>query len=219
MNKRSVFMTKKAKSKYYVVWKGLKTGVFDSWEECRSQVHGVEGAQYKAFETPEEAQKALKEPAQKHIYKKSNEQNALKKRVSHKDIIQDSISVDAAWNTATGDMEYRGVYTWNGEEIFHRGPYRDGTNNIGEFLALVHILALLEKTGKKTPVYSDSRTAIVWVKNKRANTKLAPTSRNAELFDLISRAEKWLKEHTISNPILKWETEFWGEIPADFGRK
>lgn len=212
-------MTKKAKQKYYVVWKGLNPGIYDSWEECRKQVHGSEGAQYKAFESIEEAQKAFSDAPQKHIYKKSNEQEALKKRVSHKDIIKDSISVDAAWNTATGDMEYRGVYTWNGEEIFHRGPFPDGTNNIGEFLALVHALALLEKNGKKSPVYSDSRTAIAWVRNKRANTKLQQTSRNAELFDLLSRAETWLREHTVSNPILKWETEFWGEIPADFGRK
>lgn len=212
-------MTKKAKAKYYVVWKGLKTGIFDSWEECRKQVHGMDGALYKSFESPEEAHKAFLDPPQKHIYKKSNEQATQKKRISNKDIIQDSICVDAAWNTATGDMEYRGVYTWNAEEIFHRGPYRDGTNNIGEFLALVHALSLLEKNGKKTPVYSDSKTAIVWVRNKRANTKLQPTPRNAELFDLLSRAEKWLKEHTFSNPILKWETQSWGEIPADFGRK
>lgn len=212
-------MTKKTKPKVYVVWKGLQPGIYDSWEECRKQVHGVEGAQYKAFESLEEAQKAQQEAPQKHIYKKLNDGKTLKQRLSHKDIIQDSISVDAAWNTATGDMEYRGVYTWNAQEIFHRGPFPDGTNNIGEFLALVHALALLKKHGKNTPVYSDSRTAIAWVRNKRANTKLERTSRNAELFELLSRAELWLKEHSYSNPVLKWETEFWGEIPADFGRK
>lgn len=127
--------------------------------------------------------------------------------------------MDAAWNTVSGDMEYRGVYTWNAEEIFHRGPYPDGTNNIGEFLALVHALALLEKNKKNSPVYSDSRTAITWVRKKRANTKLEPTSKNAILFDLIARAENWLQEHSFKNPILKWETQDWGEIPADFGRK
>jgi len=208
-------MTKIAKQKYYVVWKGKTPGIYTSWDDCRQQVHGTEGAMYKAFDSLAAAEAAFQEAPQKHIYKK----NETVSRKTTSGIIQDSISVDAAWNTATKDMEYRGVYTWNAEEIFHRGPFPDGTNNIGEFLALVHALALLEKNGKNSPVYSDSRTAIAWVRNKRANTKLEPTSRNAELFDLITRAENWLREHTVSNPVLKWETEVWGEIPADFGRK
>jgi ribonuclease HI len=212
-------MSKKTKQKYYVVWKGLKTGIFPTWDECKAQVVGTEGAMYKAFETLEEAQRAYAESPQKHIYKKASPAEKAAGHHSKSEIIKDSISVDAACNTMSGDMEYRGVYTWNAEQIFHRGPYRDGTNNIGEFLALVHALALLEKSGKKTPVYSDSRTAIAWVRKKRANTKLEPTSRNAELFDLVSRAENWLKEHPVNNPILKWETQDWGEIPADFGRK
>lgn len=43
-------------------------------------------------------------------------------------------------------MEYRGVYVRTGQELFRIGPYPDGTNNVGEFLALVHALALLKKT-------------------------------------------------------------------------
>lgn len=93
------------------------------------------------------------------------------------------------------------------------------TNNIGEFLAIVHALALLHQKGSNIPVYSDSVTAIGWVKKKKANTKLEETSRNAELFDLLDRAENWLKSHVYANPVLKWETTVWGENPADFGRK
>jgi hypothetical protein len=37
--------------------------------------------------------------------------------------------------------------------------------------------------------------------------------------EMIERAEKWLKENRYSNKIVKWETELWGEVPADFGRK
>jgi ribonuclease HI len=212
-------MSKKTKNKVYVVWKGLSTGVFESWDECKAAVHGFDGAAYKSFETRAEAEKAYSEPAQKHIYKSAEKKLKQQRFENSAGIIKDSISVDAAWNTASGDMEYRGVYTWNGEQIFHRGPYHDGTNNIGEFLALVHALALLHKNQKNSPVYSDSATAITWVRNKRANTKLLATSRNAVLFDLIARAENWLREHSYSNPVLKWETRDWGEIPADFGRK
>ena len=99
------------------------------------------------------------------------------------------------------------------------GPMEQGTNNIGEFLALVHGLALFKKSGCKMPVYSDSRNAILWVKQKKCKTKLERSSINEPIFDLIERAEKWLRENTYSTQILKWETAEWGEIPADFGRK
>ena len=116
-------------------------------------------------------------------------------------------------------MEYRGVDTKSGIELFHVGPMPQGTNNIGEFLALVHGLAYLQQRGSQIPIYSDSRNAIAWVRQKKCKTKLTPNAVNAPIFDLIARAERWLQTHTYTNPIIKWETEQWGEIPADFGRK
>jgi ribonuclease HI len=116
-------------------------------------------------------------------------------------------------------MEYRGVHTATGEEFFHIGPLEQGTNNVGEFLAVVHALALLKKGGSDLPVYSDSANAITWIKKKKCNTKLAPSEANKIIFDLIERAENWLKNNAYTTPVLKWETGEWGEIPADFGRK
>ena len=116
-------------------------------------------------------------------------------------------------------MEYRGVDLRTGKEIFRQGPYQHGTNNVGEFLALVHALRLLEKQHSTLSIYSDSSTAIAWVKKKQCNTELAVDKENASLFKLIDQAEDWLAEHTFSNPILKWDTKAWGEIPADFNRK
>jgi ribonuclease HI len=46
------------KQKYYVVWKGRKTGVFTTWAECEKQVKGFVGAQYKAFGSEAEAEAA-----------------------------------------------------------------------------------------------------------------------------------------------------------------
>ena len=126
---------------------------------------------------------------------------------------------DAACSGNPGDMEYRGVYTATGQEIFHIGPLKEGTNNVGEFLALVHGLALLQQKGSDLPIYSDSRNAISWVKKKKCKTLLARKPINEPIFDLIERAEKWLNTHTYTTQILKWETSVWGEIPADFGRK
>jgi ribonuclease HI len=115
-------------------------------------------------------------------------------------------------------MEYRGVYIGNGEEIFHFGPMF-GTNNIGEFLAIVHALALLKQKNSDLPIYSDSHNALLWVKQKKCKTKLTRDNSTEELFRLIERAERWLRTNTYTNRLIKWETQQWGEIPADFGRK
>jgi ribonuclease HI len=215
-----ILMAKKG-SKFYVVWVGRSPGVYRSWDECQAQIKEFEGARYKSF--PNEAQAVAafrgnmwdylgkKKPVTKSSFDKNNTDNA--------DIKWESISVDAACSGNPGIMEYQGVFTKTGQQIFHGGPYPDATNNIGEFLALVHALALLKEKGKVMPIYTDSETARSWIKHKHAKTKLEKTTRNASVFEMIGRAEKWLKNNMWETPILKWNTEKWGEIPADFGRK
>ncbi|MCR1953463.1 ribonuclease H family protein [Clostridioides mangenotii] len=41
--------------KVYAVRSGRKTGIFSSWDECKEQVSGYKGAEYKGFKTIEEA--------------------------------------------------------------------------------------------------------------------------------------------------------------------
>ena len=129
-----------------------------------------------------------------------------------------AIAVDAACSGNPGQMEYRGVYLKTGEEIFHYGPVF-GTNNIGEFLAIVHGLALLAQRGYTIPIYSDSVNAMLWVKRKQCRTTLPLNEKTQALHEHIRRAETWLRTHSYSNDLRKWDTEKWGEIPADFGRK
>lgn len=223
-----------AKNKYYVVWKGLNPGVYDNWAACKTQVEGQEGARYKSFVTREEATEAFEKGYAAYWKTASAERtaNAFGSGPASASAspafsgdapvgkpINQSLAVDAACSGNPGDMEYRGVYTATGQEIFHVGPLSQGTNNIGEFLALVHGLALLQQKGSNLPIYSDSRNAILWVKKKKCKTLLERTPLNEPIFDLIERAEKWLDTHAYTTPILKWETSEWGEIPADFGRK
>jgi len=213
-----------AGKKFYVVWKGLKPGVYDTWEACRMQVEGEENAKYKSFPTFDEAVKAYSEGHQAYLRKTPAHRKPasfLPKQspTGGQGPERRSLAVDAACSGNPGDMEYRGVYTETSEELFHIGPFPQGTNNVGEFLALVHGLALLKQRNSALPVYSDSMNAIKWVKNKKCKTLLARSAANAKIFDLIERAEKWLKENTYTTTILKWETSEWGEIPADFGRK
>lgn len=133
--------------------------------------------------------------------------------------IVDSLAVDAACSGNPGPMEYRGVLVRTGQTIFKVGPLQGGTNNIGEFLAIVHALALQEKQGTRLPIYSDSLNAQAWVRQCVCKTTLKETDENTAIFDLIHRAEVWLRTHQFRLPIYKWETKQWGEIPADFGRK
>ncbi|OPZ29252.1 MAG: Ribonuclease H [Bacteroidetes bacterium ADurb.BinA174] len=206
-----------AKKKFYVVWQGVEPGVYSSWSECKAQVSGFENARYKSFATQEEADAAFNDSPWKHIGK--TEKKTQKIVPTTIKFLQESIAVDAACSGNPGLMEYRGVFVADGVEIFHVGPLKDGTNNIGEFLAIVHALALLKQKNSKIPIYSDSVNAIKWVVRKKCNTKLEKTDNNKSVFDLIARAEKWLSENTYENPVIKWETNNWGEIPADFGRK
>ncbi len=210
------------KNKFYVVWEGRSTGVFSSWWDCKKQVDGY-SAKYKGFPTKAEAEKAFLEGPEKYWGKggKAKPKMSAEELKKYGKPELHSMSVDAAWNSVKKDMEYRGVYTDGGMELFRMGPYPDGTNNVGEFLALVHGLALMKqsKDFNFPIIYSDSRTAISWVKNKKAKTTLERTPKNGKLFELIERAEKWLKSNTYTTQIRKWETKAWGEIPADFGRK
>ncbi len=206
------------KQKYYVVWEGNVPGIFSSWKECQEQIIGYPSAKYKSFENLAEAEFAFKKNYTEFFKKSSTKLQS--KPQSTSEIVRDSIAVDAACSGNPGDMEYQCVETTTKKILFHQGPFKDGTNNIGEFLALVHALAILQKIkNEHTAIYTDSITAISWVKNKKAKTNLSLTKNNAEIFDLINRAEIWLKNNTFNNKIIKWNTVSWGEIPADFGRK
>ena len=209
------------KKKFYVVWNGRKKGVFTSWKVCKAQIDGFEGAQYKSFANLDEAEIASTKKYEDYKgkdTKKPSLSSKEKEKIGKPNL--ESISVDAACSGNPGKMEYRGVLTHNKQQIFIKGPFAKGTNNIGEFLALVHGIALLKSKNKENiPIYSDSRIAMSWVKKKQCKTNMHFDASNKDLLELIKRAEKWLKENTYKNPILKWETKAWGEIPADFGRK
>lgn len=206
------------KAKFYVVWKGREPGVYSQWTQAEAQIKGFEGAQFKSYETQQEADKAFTEKAEKHIYKGSSIGDKTKLPFSGKPITP-SMSVDAACSGNPGVLEYQGVDTATKKPIFKMGPFPEGTVNLGEFLALVHMIALLKKHQSDLPIYSDSRTAIAWVRNKAIKTTLERNAKNHELFQLVDRAITWLNTNSFKNQILKWETEHWGENPADYGRK
>src|SRR5699024_4284086 len=211
-----------AKKKYYVVWSGKKAGIFETWDDCKKQVLGVRGAESKAFPYKQEAVADVE-----NVYKQEKGNQSKKENLSNKQLsssgestyIEESISVDAACSGNPGMMEYKGVYTKDGKEIFHYGPVPNGTNNVGEFLAIVHALSLLKQKNSSLPVYSESQIAIGWVKKRKMNTTIPRNESTEHLWKVIDRATQWLHNNTYSNEVLKWETHLWGESKADFGRK
>lgn len=220
-----------ASQKYYVVWEGTTPGVYATWAECKAQVDAYKDAKYKSYSSKAEAEKAYREGWKKHWGKSASSAGGGQSRSAQKaagsagsaasrdQIDYDSISVDVGTKGNPGPIEYRGVSTRTGEVIFERGPIPNGTNNLGEFLAIVHSLAYLKQKGSKMTVYSDSRTALKWVREKQVATTLARSESTREVWDLVDRAVTWLKTNSYDNKLLKWETQEWGEIKADYGRK
>ena len=214
--------------KYYVVFKGHNPGVYDNWEEVKIQTDGFPGAVFKSYPTSEEASEAFRN------YSGIEDRNELFRLINiasnsagenvplspdNPEVDRDAWAVDASCLGNPGKMEYRGVNLKTGEVIFQKGPYEDATNNIGEYLALVHAMALMTNTNDFHNIYSDSKTALSWYRNKKVKTQLRETPRNAKIFELLARASVWVNTHNFPKKVMKWQTERWGEIPADFGRK
>ncbi|MBQ9417863.1 MAG: ribonuclease H family protein [Bacteroidales bacterium] len=220
--------------KYYVVWNGLAPGIYTSWEECKAQVQGVAGAQFKSFASMEEARQALRMAYGDVIKSSRTPVGAEVKRRSVLTVdaagivsvvegtpnppLLNALAVDAACSGNPGKMEYQGVYVGTGTQLFHyQAPL--GTNNIGEFLAIVHGLSYLKKHRLDQVLYTDSATALSWVRQGACKSKLPENERTRELWDYVHRAEQWLRTNSYTTEIRKWDTDRWGEIPADFGRK
>lgn len=216
--------------KYYVVWTGREPGVYDNLQDAMEQVEDYPGASFKGYDSAAEAAEAFRRgnarsdgkdlgsllmEAQRHNMPAGNQPDYM----TNPEIDLDGWAVDAACAGNPGRMEYRGVELMTGRELFRVGPFEKSTNNIGEFLAIVHALSLMFRKGERHTVYSDSKTGMAWVRNRKVKTQLPREPQTEKSFELMERALSWLNTHTVDVKIRKWETERWGEIPADFGRK
>ncbi len=121
------------------------------------------------------------------------------------------ICVDGGTEGNPGPCFYRGVDLETSQIIFEEklGP---GTNNIAEFLAICHAIHYCEKNNIEPVIWSDSVTAIAWVRDKKHKSTF-----DGEVTKRMNKACEFLIGKNIK--INKWLTKEWGEIPADFGRK
>lgn len=216
--------------KYYVVFKGRNPGVYDDWGDAQEQIEGFEGARFKGYSSSAEATAAFRDAMRKaegndlgSFLSRASNHNLPKEGqpdyMTNPEVDLDAWAVDASCLGNPGKMEYQGVELMTGRTLFRIGPFDDATNNIGEFLAIVHAMALMTREGKFHNIYSDSVSGMAWARNRKIKTQLKPTARNGKVFELMARAVTWLNTHQFPAKVLKWQTDRWGEIPADFGRK
>lgn len=207
-------------AKYYGVWIGRNPGVYESWDDCKAQVDKYPNAKFSKLNatTKEEALIEFNgnaKPSEKLAHALSPGVPLKTSKPTNK-----ILTVDGAANGIS--CEYQAVWT-TGEKVFASKVYQGGTNNIAEFLGLVSAIQYLHENNLPLVIYTDSVTAIAWVRNKSANTTARNTGKaTEELDELITKAEQYLITHSEvvkEAQILKWETKQWGEIPADYGRK
>ena len=206
-------------NKFYVVWKGREVGVFSTWDSCKMQIENFKGAQYKSFADRMSAENAFRAGYEACQQSAVGSQPSYESMPENQRPIGQSIAVDAACSGNPGKMEFQGVFVETKTHLFKSPVYEQGSNNIGEFLAIVYCLAWQKKNKLAYPIYSDSVNAQKWVREGICKTKIVENDKNKPLFEVIRWAERWLKENSFRVPIYKWRTEIWGEIPADFGRK
>ena len=226
--------------RFYVVWVGREPGVYTDLNDALDQVDDYPGASFKSYASSAEATEAFRRGMRKSEKKElgnllaGSQQVAAKQLeaqranlpagrkadyMSFPEIDLNGWAVDAACSGNPGKMEYRGVELMTGRELFRVGPFEKSTNNIGEFLAIVHALALQQQLGESHTIYSDSKTGMAWVRDRKVKTQLPRNGKTEKSFKMMERALSWLNTHSYSCKILKWDTEKWGEVPADFGRK
>lgn len=206
--------------KIYVVWEWKQTWIFDSWESCKNSVNWFSNAKYKSFSNKENAEIAFKK-WREFYYNKSGKTVKIKDNLEtikeHIPFFSKWIAVDAACSENPWKMEYRWINLSTWEEIFHE-KFKIWTNNIWEFLAIVHWLKYI--WDNDMIVYSDSKIGISWVKQWKCKTQFTHIwPESYAISNAIKNAELWLAENSIKHDILKWDTEKRWEIPADFWRK
>lgn len=219
-----------ATKRYYVVWKGRVPGVYDDLNDALEQVDDFPGALFKGYDSAAEAAQAFRNSNAREEKKeignllldaqrRNMPESGNSDYMTNPEIDLNGWAVDAACSGNPGKMEYRGVELMTGREIFRVGPFEQSTNNIGEFLGIVHAISLMYQRGENHTIYSDSVTGMAWVRDRKVKTQLQRNAHTEKSFQMMERALSWLNSHSFRPKILKWQTDRWGEVPADFGRK
>ncbi len=155
-------------AKFYAVKKGLITGVFSTWDECKASVHGYPGAEYKSFPTMEAAKAYLgnESNTRQVVYGQIELPAEGAARRPGPDTVP--IYVDGSYNVATGEFSYGVVVLWEEKEITFSKKFDDEElaamrNVAGEIKgAEAAMQYALEHGIKKIAIYHDYEGIAKW---------------------------------------------------------
>lgn len=128
----------------------------------------------------------------------------------------DKIIVHSTANTKTKRMAYKGFNESTNKWIFKVKYKGYCTQNVADFMAIVHALHYCKINNIDLPIYNDNLVAIKWVKDKKVNSLLIKTKENHELFQSFENALVILKQNDFLNPILFWKKKELGNIKNPF---
>jgi len=164
--------------KFYVVWKGAKTGVFATWSEVQSHTQGRSDAQFMGFPSKVEAEAAFNSTYTKALMKRSltnksstNKSSVSKSRTSSESTTSAKITAeiqiycDGACSPNPGKSGTGlAVYHQGKVSVLYYGLYQaNGTNNTAELNGLLYSFKLAQKYLDKVDqvqVLSDSKYSI-----------------------------------------------------------
>lgn len=150
---------------YYSVAKGIKIGIYNNWEDCKSNVKGYSGAIYKKFKTFEEANNFLNNQGIKSIVKptiiNSNEKTKLDNLDKHYFVYTDGACSNNGTKKACAGL---GIYFGNNDyRNVSKKIQGKQTNNVAELMAILNTIPIINKdleNGFNITIVSDSQYAI-----------------------------------------------------------
>lgn len=161
-------------NKFYAVKKGSTPGIYTDWEQCKAQVHGYSGAEYKSFPTAEAARQYMEGsfdsvPAStSDTCTVSSDVSAQADRKPQSDATHAVAYVDGSYHSGKHLFSYGAVIFWNGEE-FHLSKMIEDTqlaamhNVAGEIHGAMAAMAFaLEHNCEALTIYHDYAGIAHW---------------------------------------------------------
>lgn len=189
-----------AKKKYYAVRTGKKTGIYTNWKDAEAQVIGFPGAEYKSFNTEDEAVNYIdskRNTDTENLDEYSNEDINKKIREKIKTINEDTVMAftDGSYSSnINGKAKYSFgavLITSDGEysiyESFASNEYSGSRNVAGEIEGVKQsILWSIQNNKKRIDIYYDYAGVEKWAL-KEWKTNIDLTKEYVKFFDEKSK--------------------------------
>ena len=164
--------------KYYAVKNGRKIGIFTSWDDCRAQVDGYSGAEYKSFANEQDAKVYL----------------GIGEQASFDFMTDDSVRayVDGSFNIETCEFSFGAVLFVGGKTLTFSEKYDDielaaMRNVAGEIKGAEFVLRYCTENGiSAVDIYYDYEGIAAWAEG-RWKTNKPGTIAYKKLFDELSK--------------------------------